>query len=60
MLSRYMQNVYYRKFYMHPGEGAAITVRYFPANESRRSLRFRSMKLANQRLYPNLDKPRFE
>jgi hypothetical protein len=30
---------------MHPGEGAAITVTYFPAIESRRSLRFRSMHI---------------
>jgi hypothetical protein len=43
MLTHYYTNVYYGKFSMHPGEGAAITVTYFPAIESRRSLRSRSM-----------------
>jgi hypothetical protein len=36
MYTHYYTNVLYRKFSMHPGEGAAITVTYFPAIESRR------------------------
>jgi hypothetical protein len=46
MYTHYYTNVLYRKFSMHPGEGAAITVTYFPAIDSRRSLRFRSMHVS--------------